>query len=101
LSLEENIVLSNELGQNYPNPSSGNSMIDFTIAKTADVTISIYDETGRKLSCAYSQTTSSGTHTVQLNYPMDLKNGNYFYTMEVKENNTLVFTSTKRMLIIK
>jgi glucose/arabinose dehydrogenase len=101
LSLEENIVLSNELGQNYPNPSSGNSMIDFTIAKTADVTISIYDETGRKLSCAYSQTTSSGTHTVQLNYPMDLKNGNYFYKMEVKENNTLVFTSTKRMLIIK
>ena len=101
LSLEENIVLSNELGQNYPNPSSGNSMIDFTIAKTADVTITIYDETGRKLSCAYSQTTSSGTQTVQLNYPMDLKNGNYFYTMEVKENNTLVFTSTKRMLIIK
>ncbi len=101
LSLEENIVLSNELGQNYPNPSSGNSMIDFTIAKTADVSITIYDETGRKLSCAYSQTTSSGTQTVQLNYPMDLKNGNYFYTMEVKENNTLVFTSTKRMLIIK
>jgi len=101
LSLEENRVLSNELGQNYPNPSSGNSMIDFTIAKTADVSITIYDETGRKLSCAYSQTTSSGTHTVQLYYPMDLKNGNYFYTMEVKENNTLVFTSTKRMLIIK
>ena len=101
LSLEENIVLSNELGQNYPNPSSGNSMIDFTIAKTADVSITIYDETGRKLSCAYSQTTSSGTQTVQLNYPMDLENGNYFYTMEVKENNTLVFKSTKRMLIIK
>lgn len=101
LSLEENIVLSYELGQNYPNPSSGNSMIDFTIAKTADVSITIYDETGRKLSCAYSKTTSSGKHTVQLNYPMDLKNGNYFYTMEVKENNTLVFTSTKRMLIIK
>ena len=101
LSLEENIVLSSELGQNYPNPSSGNSMIDFTIAKTADVSITIYDETGRKLSCVYSQTTSSGTHTVQLNYPMDLKNGNYFYTMEVKENNTLVFKSTKRMLIIR
>ena len=101
LSLEENIVLSYELGQNYPNPSSGNSMIDFTIAKTADVSITIYDETGRKLSCAYSQTTSSGTQTVQLNYPMDLENGNYFYTMEVKENNTLVFKSTKRMLIIK
>jgi len=30
-----------------------------------------------------------------------LKNGNYFYTMEVKENNTIVFKSTKRMLIIK
>ena len=101
LSLEENKSSANELGQNYPNPSSGNSMIDFTIAKTADVSITIYDETGRKLSCAYSQTTSSGTHTVQLNYPMDLENGNYFYTMEVKENNTLVFTSTKRMLIIK
>jgi glucose/arabinose dehydrogenase len=101
LSLEENKFITNELGQNYPNPSSGNSMIDITIAKTSDVSITIYDETGRIINCIYSQTTLAGSHTIPLNFPKNIKSGTYFYTMEVKQNNATVYSATKRMLIIQ
>ena len=77
------------------------NLFDITIAKTSDVSITIYDETGRIINCIYSQTTLAGSHTIPLNFPKNIKSGTYFYTMEVKQNNATVYSATKRMLIIQ
>lgn len=100
LSIQEEKGLNNELGQNYPNPTSENSVIDFTIKKNSDVSLTIYDETGRKIKCVYSQNTAAGKHSIELNFQNQMKSGHYFYTMEVKENGVLIFSTTKKMLII-
>ncbi len=82
-----------ELSQNYPNPFSSNSTIDFAIKKSGNVTLYIYNIAGKlekKLINAYYQ---PGNYSFQINRK-GLKNGLYFYKLKSNGSGQI-----KRMVV--
>ncbi|MCW3086345.1 MAG: hypothetical protein JWP12_3711 [Bacteroidetes bacterium] len=96
-----NATPANQMGQNYPNPANGKTQIDYTIAATSSVTIDVYDVTGRKVKSVLNATVEAGTHTVAVDDLEKFTDGSYFYKMDVKQNGKLIYSETKRMLIVK
>ena len=101
----DGVVVSNEdevdaprsfkLMQNYPNPFNPSTTIDFELSKSSQVTISVFDITGRKVSDLTNSFYSQGTHSVRFDASA-LPTGLYYYTMEARG-----FSTTKKMMLIK
>ncbi|MHB9010652.1 MAG: T9SS type A sorting domain-containing protein [Ignavibacteriaceae bacterium] len=85
------------LYQNYPNPFNPSTTINYALSSPGDVTLSIYDILGRKITDLVSSSyQSTGNHSVVWNafqYP----SGVYIYTLSV--NGKLV--DRKKMLFLK
>ncbi len=96
-----NAAPANQMGQNYPNPATGKTQIDYTIAATSSVTIDVYDVTGRKVKSILNTTVEAGTHTVTIDDLDKFRDGSYFYKMDVKQNGKLIYSETKRMMVVK
>ena len=97
-----NEQIENVIGQNYPNPTNGKTQIDYSISQNSIVTIELYDITGRKIkSILASQDIQAGTHTVEINDMDKYTNGSYFYKIEVKQNDKIIYSETKRMILTK
>jgi hypothetical protein len=99
------------LSQNYPNPFNPVTKIRFSIppykgGKTAvsgrgDVSLVIFDILGREVTTLVNERLNPGVYEVEFNgtnYP----SGVYFYKLSVTdEQSSVVFTDTKRMVLIK
>ncbi|HLP20175.1 MAG TPA: T9SS type A sorting domain-containing protein, partial [Chitinophagales bacterium] len=81
------------LHQNVPNPFNGNTMIRVDMPREEQVTLQIFDYTGKLIAQPVNSKLSQGTHTLQFN-PENLAPGIYFYRMQAGE-----FTATRRMVI--
>lgn len=81
------------LGQNYPNPASGNTTIDFVISRPSDVKLSFFDISGKWIKDLGRGYYQSGKHSIGFN-TAELKSGIYFYRLETEEK-----TATKRMVV--
>ncbi|MDQ3046422.1 MAG: PQQ-dependent sugar dehydrogenase [Bacteroidota bacterium] len=101
LGVDANAKSENTIGQNYPNPSTGKTQIDYSLEQNSFVTIELFDVTGRKIRTVLNTDVVAGKHTLDLADLSALKDGSYFYKMEVKQKNKVVFTETKRMMIVK
>ena len=101
LGLTDANKFENALGQNFPNPTSGSTQIEYSIAESSDVTLELFDVTGRKVKSISLAAVSAGEHTVELADLDKYANGNYFYKLELKQNNKVIFSETKRMLLVK
>jgi hypothetical protein len=53
-----------ELGQNYPNPFNPTTQIPFEIKEAGNVTLKVYDMTGREVATLSNGYQSVGSHTV-------------------------------------
>ncbi|MFC2126442.1 CotH kinase family protein [Bacteroidota bacterium] len=91
-----NTITGNQLGQNYPNPSSGNTIIPYNILSPGFVIIRVYDSRGRILTSLVNEIKEIAIYKVTLDVT-GLHSGIYYYTMTV--DNELV--DTKRMVIMK
>lgn len=83
------------LHANYPNPFNPTTTIEFTVPKTADVKIAVYDILGRELSVLTNANYRPGVHTVVFDagkYP----SGVYVYRMYVGDS-----VVSRRMVIAK
>jgi len=87
------IDLANNLGQNYPNPFSGETIISFTIAKPAAVNLSLFDINGRVVKVLVSGKREAGTYTISVNAG-SIGKGLYFYKLHAGN-----YSATKRMLV--
>ncbi|MFZ4590736.1 MAG: T9SS type A sorting domain-containing protein, partial [Ignavibacteria bacterium] len=83
------------LGQNYPNPFNPITNVKFSIVKTGDVSLKVYDVQGREVQTLVNEKLNAGTYEVKFDGSM-LTSGVYFYKM-VSEG----YSETKRMLLIK
>lgn len=83
------------LAQNYPNPFNTGTTIEFWISSSANVNLSVYDITGRKVATLSDGELPSGVHTKFLE-SSGLASGVYFYRLMVG-----MASDTKRMLLIK
>ena len=88
------------LGQNYPNPFNAATRIDFSLAYTARVNLSIFDITGQKVYTLVDGTLGAGHHTLQ--WSGTVKNGDiagsgaYFYRLQTDRES-----ETKRLVLLK
>jgi glucose/arabinose dehydrogenase len=90
----------NEIGQNYPNPASGKTQIDYSVAHTSRVTITLVDVAGRTLRTLMNAEVQPGKHTLEIDELSSLPNGSYFYKMDVQQNNKTDFSQTKKMVVL-
>jgi hypothetical protein len=89
------LPLSFELSQNYPNPFNPTTKINFTLAKTSNVRLTVYNVLGQKVMTLVDSRISAGPQSVVFD-ASKLTSGVYFYCLD-----TGSFSSVKKMLLLK
>jgi hypothetical protein len=86
-----------ELKQNYPNPFNPTTNIEFNLPQNSDVTLKIYDLTGREIIVLIDEPKNAGNHKIRFDAASyKLSSGVYFYTLTANG-----FTQTKPMMLLK
>ena len=97
---EEELPETFELFQNYPNPFNPITTIRFALPSNANVTLKVYDVTGREVQTLVAGPLNAGTHQVQWdgrsNAGRTVASGVYLYRLEA--GNQVI---TRRMIMLK
>jgi subtilisin-like proprotein convertase family protein len=83
------------LKQNYPNPFNPVTNIKFSIPKSGNVSLKVYDILGREVAELVNEFKTQGNYLVDFNASF-LASGIYFYKLE-----TMDFTEVKKMVLVK
>lgn len=83
------------LEQNYPNPFNPSTVIKFSLMKTSNVSLVVYDQLGREIQTLVNGRKNAGTYQYLFN-ANELSNGIYFYRLKADD-----FVETKKMMLIK
>jgi glucose/arabinose dehydrogenase len=83
------------LEQNYPNPFNPSTTINFTLPTSSEVSIQIFDVSGKEIETLHNSTLPAGVHSVVWN-ASNFPSGVYFYRMSVGG-----LTAEKKMVLIK
>jgi len=92
---EEKILSGFELSQNFPNPFNSVTRIDYSIPKSSDVSLKIYDLLGREVRTLVNEYQSAGNYAAVFDAG-NLASGVYYYVLKTNNN-----TSIRKMVIIK
>ena len=94
---QEGIQIPTEfaLKQNYPNPFNPTTVINFSIPRSSNVTLKVYDMLGREVATLVNETKQGGNYKVSFN-ASQLASGVYVYTL--KAGN---FIASKKMMLMK
>jgi len=84
-----------DLSQNYPNPFNPSTKINFSLPKSGNVKLAVYDMVGNEVAVITNGEMVSGNYTADFD-ATKLASGVYFYTLVTNE-----FTATKRMILVK
>jgi len=93
--IDNQVPNSIQLHQNYPNPFNPSTSIKFSIPKSGNVKLTVYDSRGREIEILVNQIMNAGTYEVNWNAG-NLSAGAYFYMLSAKN-----FKSTKKMIFTK
>ncbi len=89
-----------DLKSNYPNPFNPSTAIEYSLAKSSDVMLTVYDVLGKKVATLVSESQTSGVYTVTWNGLNDqgirVASGFYFYRLTAGD-----YTSVQKMLLLK
>lgn len=85
----------NTLLENYPNPFSGSTTINYSVSKNAEVELSVADLLGNKIAVIENGSKPAGSHTTVWN--VDNVAGG-LYLLQLKVNNQI---TTKKIIINK
>jgi len=88
------------LKQNYPNPFNPVTTISFSLPRTSDVQLEIYNILGRQVTTLINDQLNSGDYTVTWDgrngYGQTVATGVYFYRLKAGE-----FIDSKKMILLK
>ncbi len=70
----------------YPNPASDNIHIKYCLDRKSDVSLNMYDITGRLIKSIEHGVQESGVHEINLQNHGDIESGIYFICLEVGKN---------------
>ena len=85
-----------KLSQNMPNPTNGVSLINYELEKNAQVSLNVYDITGKVIAIQNMGNQIAGSHSTKFD-SNNLSAGVYYYSLTV--NNTT--TPSMKMVVIK
>lgn len=91
VGIEENEA-SVSIGNVYPNPTSGESKFNYSLANASDVTIEIVDITGKTVYTVNNGTQTAGSHELSFN-AASFSNGVYYVKISTDEA-----TATKKFI---
>jgi hypothetical protein len=88
------------LADNYPNPFNPSTTINFTVPKTANVKLVVYNTLGQNVRTLVNENVAQGQHSIVWNGRNDagqiLPTGLYFYHLQSDKTSI-----TKKMLLVK
>lgn len=88
--------LNFNLKQNYPNPFNPITNITFSLQKSENITLTVYDLQGQKVETLYQGNRPAGEHSIKFN-GANYTSGMYFYKLQTSNDQSL----TKKMILIK
>jgi hypothetical protein len=80
---------------NYPNPFTAITTIQFQTPSRAEISLEVFDQTGKKVTTLLNEVLPSGTHQAEFDGSL-LPDGMYFYQLKVGKSST-----TRKMIIVK
>lgn len=83
------------LEQNYPNPFNPATKINFSMVKSGNAKLTVFDITGREVAVLVNENLSIGSYTVDFD-ASKLTSGVYFYRLQTGD-----FVQTKKMTLVK
>lgn len=83
------------LNQNYPNPFNPTTKINFDLAKSTNVKLTVFNSLGQKVLSLFEGYKPAGSYQADFN-GSNLSSGTYYYKLE-----TDYYTETKKMQLIK
>ena len=94
------ITRKSALKQNYPNPVNPGTIISFTIPRTSEVTLAIYNLRGQIIRTLHSGLITAGSHQATW-YGTDVSgvriaSGIYVYRLEAQD-----FVTSKKLVVVK
>jgi hypothetical protein len=99
------VPLEYSLQQNYPNPFNPSTQIRYTIGNSGFVTLIIYNVLGQRVRTVVNAPQSIGSYSTEWNGRDDrelaVATGVYFYTITVSSHGEQVFTSSKKLILMK
>ena len=94
-SVKNQVPIQFRLDQNYPNPFNPITTINYSIPKTGQITLKVYDVLGKEIATLVNEEESSGNYHIQFNANR-LASGVYFYRLHSGN-----FVMTKKLLLMK
>jgi hypothetical protein len=94
-NISKNVPEKFELSQNYPNPFNPSTTINVSIPNESEVTLKIYDISGRETASLIDGTLKAGNYKYNFN-ASSLSSGIYFYKLSANG-----FSDTKKMILVK
>jgi endoglucanase len=85
VDIESSSARSFQLAQNYPNPFNASTVLCFSLPERENVTLAVYDATGREQVVLLSGEVDSGLHQVRWN-SAGIANGVYFLKLKAGRN---------------
>ena len=99
------VPTSYSIFQNYPNPFNPTTTIQYQLPATGRVDIRVYDMLGREVTMLLDEPQNAGYYSLQWNgknaYGQSVASGVYFYHIQVSAEGKQVYSSTKRMVLLK
>jgi len=96
----DDIPKANKLSQNFPNPFNPSTRIDFALRTKGNVSLKVYDVSGRLVKTLANGVRDAGAYTVTWdgtnNAGSKVASGVYFYKMDTTE-----FNQTKKMVLLR
>ena len=83
------------LEQNYPNPFNPTTTIQFGLPKAGDVSLEVFDMTGRRVATLVDENKSAGWHNVTFD-ASSLASGMYIYRIQ-----SGAFATTRKLILVK
>jgi hypothetical protein len=89
------VILKYNLAQNYPNPFNPSTLITYSIPKSSNVMVKVYNVLGKLITTLVNENQEAGIYKVNFE-ARGLSNGIYFYKIQAGN-----YSAVKKMLLLK
>jgi photosystem II stability/assembly factor-like uncharacterized protein len=94
------VPAAHRLSQNYPNPFNPTTTIAFDIASSTEVTLRVYDATGREVATLFDGRLEPGSYTSTFD-GTSVASGVYFTVLEAGRGGEGAFREMRKMLLVR